>query len=385
VAEARRKLDAILRDFMARTAADPVIRDFAKGKNVTVRYFLPDVDLAFHMAFAGDVPSCAMGDPPHKPHLTLKMDAVVLDDVMMERIGGMKAAMSGLMAFSGNTMKAMGLQRIQKDLCRLYAESRAAIGGPGDLKGLAAAAVEAPAPSSAAAPAPQAPSVAQAVTAAPAFVRRKVGDERDDLVLAVEELYAAKLLTSTGGNVSVRRASHPDEMWITPSSLPKGHLEPEMMVRVSLLDGEAMDEDAAAPSSERLMHARIMAARPDVTAVIHSHGTQAFLLGVTGLPFVPVCTESAFVGELGRVPFIMPGSDELAETAVRILANGRAVLLLNHGALVAAPSLRRGVDLTKVIERTSEVVLTCAKLGVKPPVLPADLVATLRSLDNAVA
>jgi ribulose-5-phosphate 4-epimerase/fuculose-1-phosphate aldolase len=158
-----------------------------------------------------------------------------------------------------------------------------------------------------------------------------------------------------------------------------------MMVRVSLLDGEAMDEDAAAPSSERLMHARIMAARPDVTAVIHSHGTQAFLLGVTGLPFVPVCTESAFVGELGRVPFIMPGSDELAETAVRILANGRAVLLLNHGALVAAPSLRRGVDLTKVIERTSEVVLTCAKLGVKPPVLPADLVATLRSLDNAVA
>ncbi|MBM3957936.1 MAG: class II aldolase/adducin family protein, partial [Gemmatimonadetes bacterium] len=293
VQAARAKMEAILRDFLVRVDADPSIRGFAKGKAVTALYLIPDIDLSFHMAFEGDVPRSAMGRPAGKAQVSMKMNAEVLDAVFMERIGGMKAAMSGQLAFAGNTMKAMSLQRIQKDLCRLYAEARAAIGDPGDLTGLAAATAEAAAPATAAAPG--ATGQPQVVVAAPAVIRR-TGDERDELVAAVEELFAAKLLTSTGGNVSVRRASKPDEIWITPSALPKGALSPELMVRINL-EGEPLDEDAGAPSSERLMHARIMARRPDVNAVIHSHGTQTFLLGVTGLPFLPICTESAFLGD----------------------------------------------------------------------------------------
>jgi autoinducer 2 (AI-2) kinase len=389
VAEARRKMEAILADFLGRVDRDPAIRDFAHGKDVAVKYVLPDVGLTFYMAFKGE-PRSALGEAPEKPPLSLKMNAEILDAVFMERIGGMKAAMSGQMAFSGNTMKAMSLQRIQKDLCRLYAEARAAVGDPGDLTGLAA---EAAAPAAAAA-APAAPIASPASPAAapaagahlaapPTFVRKLAGDERDELVQVVEDLYSRGLLTATGGNISVRRASKPDELWITPSALPKGSLSPDLMVRINL-EGEPLDEDARAPSSERLMHARIMAARPDVSAVVHSHGTQAFLLGLTGLPWVPVCTESAFLGELGRVPFLMPGSDELADAAVKTLGQGRAILLLNHGALVATSSLKRGSDMTKTLERTSEVLLTCARLNVKPPALPADLVAQLASLAGSV-
>jgi len=384
VAEARRKVQAILADFVGRVDRDPAIRAFAKGKDVAVKYVLPDVDLTFHMVFK-ETPRSALGEPAEKPPVALKMNAEILDAVFMERIGGMKAAMSGQMAFSGNTMKAMSLQRIQKDLCRLYAEARAAAGDPGDLTGLAAEAA-APAPASSAAPAPgAAPASAAAgvvyVAAPPA--RKLVGDERDELVQVVEDMYARGLLTATGGNISVRRAAKPDELWITPSALPKGELSPDLMVRINL-EGEPLDEDARAPSSERLMHARIMAARPDVQAVIHSHGTQSFLLGLTGLPFVPVCTESAFLGDLGRVPFLMPGSDELADLAVQTLAAGRALLLLNHGALVAGTSLKRAADMTKTLERTAEVILTCAKLGTKPPAIPADVAAQLAALSNAV-
>lgn len=387
VAEARRKMEAILTDFVGRVDRDPSIRGFSKGKAVSVRYVIPDVDLTFYMAFQ-DEPRSALGEPPEKAPVSLKMNAEILDAVFMERIGGMKAAMSGQMAFSGNTMKAMSLQRIQKDLCRLYAEARAAIGDPGDLTGLAEASAQATADKAMTAAAPargaaQAGPGAQVLAAAPAFVRKLAGDERDELVQVVEDLYAAKLLTATGGNISVRRASKPDELWITPSALPKGSLSPDMMVRINL-EGEPLDDDARAPSSERLMHARIMAARPDVQAVIHSHGTQSFLLGLTGLPFVPVCTESAFIGDLGRVPFLMPGSDELADSALKILGNGRAILLLNHGALVAASSLKRGADMTKTLERTAEVILTCAKLGTTPPALPADVAAQLLSLANSV-
>jgi autoinducer 2 (AI-2) kinase len=382
VREARRKLEAILKDFLSRVDREPVMLDFAKSKTITVRYVIPDVGLTFHMAFEGGVVKSAMSEPAGKPQLTLKMNAEILDAVFMERIGGMKAAMSGQMAFSGNTMKAMSMQRIQKDFCRLYAEARAAIGDPGDLKGLEA---EAAAAAQTAVPAAvhAVPQTAPQVHAAPAAVRRLVGDERDEMVAAVEDLYAAKLITSTGGNISVRCSSNPKELWITPSALPKGALSPEMMVRINL-EGDPLDENAPPPSSERVMHARIMASRPEINAIIHSHGTQAFLLGVTGLPFAPVCTESAFVGDVGCVPFIMPGSDELAEAALKTLGKERAVLLLNHGLLVAATSLKRGVDQTKVIERTAEVLLTCAKLGVKPPRIPENVAAQLRDLAGSV-
>ncbi|MBI5526031.1 MAG: class II aldolase/adducin family protein, partial [Deltaproteobacteria bacterium] len=403
IADARRKMEAILRDFVARVDRDPSICEFAKGKNVTVRYVIPDVDLSFSMAFAENVPRSSLGDPAGKPQVTLKMNAEVLDGVFMERIGGMKAAMSGQLAFSGNTMKAMSLQRIQKDLCRLYAEARVAVGDPGDLTGLtthdATLRSTSPRPTthdSGLKTQDSGPS--GGIAAAPAIIHRigdgegtpsqrshriTVGDERDDLIMAVEELYNAGLLTSTGGNVSVRRAGKPDEAWITPSALPKGALDPRLMVRVNL-DGEGLDEDAKAPSSERLMHTRIMKLRPDINAVIHSHGIQAFLLGLAGLPFTPVCTESAFVGEMPRVPFHMPGSDELADAAVKALGKGRAVLLLNHGLLVAATSLRRGVDMTKIIERTAEVLLTCAKLGKQPPVIPADAREMLAGMGDLV-
>jgi ribulose-5-phosphate 4-epimerase/fuculose-1-phosphate aldolase len=67
-----------------------------------------------------------------------------------------------------------------------------------------------------------------------------------------------------------------------------------------------------------------------------------------------------------------------------MLGKGRAVLLVNHGALVAASSLRRGVDMTKIIERTAEVLLTCAKLGKQPSVIPADIIETLRGMGDLV-
>ncbi len=372
-------MQAIIESFLRRVVADEAIAAFSKNKKVTVRYQITDLPIGFHMCFVGHPVRCALGAPPHKPELTLKMKAQVFDDVMTERISGMKAAMSGQMAFSGNTMKAMSLQRIQKDLNRCYQAARDEVGDPGDLNALSSAEKKKVAIGTETAAAP-----IQAPAAAARPARSLVGDERDEMVTLVEELYGAGLLTSTGGNVSMRRASHPEQLWITPSAMPKGQLGPEMLVRVDL-EGEPLDDDSPAPSSERLMHCTVFRDRPDVHAVIHSHAPKTIALGLAGLPFLPISTEAAFFGEIPRVEFRMPGTEELAEAVAAVIGNGAAVMLLNHGLLVAGSSLRRAVDLTHIVEETSMAILDCHAVGRAPPVLPDDVLEMLRELGELIA
>ncbi|MGE0570459.1 MAG: NAD(P)-dependent oxidoreductase [Dehalococcoidia bacterium] len=370
----RRDIDyweRLFMNFLSGVAADEAVRRFASGKNVVVRYHVQDLDLVFHTGFTGDPPVTGMGEPATAPHLTLRMTSGVLDDVFMERISGMKAAMGGKMAFSGNTMRAMTLQRVQKDLNRVYRATRERMGEPPSTAGGERPGADQP-------PA-RAGGDVRRTAAEPSAGTAFVGDERDEMMALVNELFASHLLTSTGGNVSIRRPEHPDEAWITPSAMPKGHLSAEMLVRIGM-DGEALDDGALSPSSERLMHTAIYRARPEVQAVVHSHGPKGFALGLAGLPFLPVSTEAAFFGDLPRVPFTMPGTDELAEAAVTAMGNGNGVLLVNHGLLVAASSLRRAVDMTAVIEETAGALLDCHAAGRTPPVLPDDVVAQLREI-----
>ena len=248
-----------------------------------------------------------MGDPPQKPQVTLKMKADILDKLFTGRENGPKAAMSGKLSFIGDTIKAMSLQRLQKDFNRLYTEARAQVG---DLDALfARAANESPLAEQSSAPGSAC--YRRFKRKAPARRRIPVGDIRDEVIHTVEEMYTQGLITSTGGNISVRIPGK-DEVWITPNSSFKGALGPGMLVRVDL-EGNPIGDSHYAPSSERMLHCAMYRNKPEVIAVIHSHAPKATILGLAGLPFLPISTEAAFIGEIPRVPFIMPGTRELAD------------------------------------------------------------------------
>jgi autoinducer 2 (AI-2) kinase len=206
---------------------------------------------------------------------------------------------------------------------------------------------------------------------------------REEMVLVVNELYMTGLITATGGNVSARVPGG-GQVLITPSLLFKGDLRPDVLVCIDEA-GKRLDPNAMSPSSEWPMHCAIYQARPDVGAVIHAHAPQATILGLSDLPFLPISTEAVFVGDLPRVPFIMPGTTDLAQAVTDALGDGVAVLMQNHGLIVAASGLRQAATLSEIVERTAEVILGCYAVGKEPPTLPENVIPLLRQIGRMMA
>lgn len=359
----RDTLEEVLRRFCEKAVADPALREFAARRRVMTHYTMTDMGLEFYLGFQDGEVVAGLGAPPTPAEVRMKATAEVLDGILTGRISGQKAAMSGKLSFSGDVRTAMGVQRVQGDLIRLYTVAREEAGGV-DFAAVAAA----PSPAAPVAAAPPVPAGGE--------------DPRVEMVRAVGELYALQLITATGGNVSVRIEGR-DECWITPSQFYKGGLQPEMMVRIDF-EGNVL-EGTLAPSSEWALHTEIYRTRPEIRAVVHTHAPYATILGLSRLPFLPVTTEAAFLKELPVAPFVMPGTRELAKAAVAAMGQNPACILQNHGLVVAATSLRRACNLTEVIERTAQLIWGCYAVGRKPPVLPKEVLKTLRELGEMMA
>ncbi len=345
-------------------AKDDAVINFSKDQDVTLAFTAPDIGLNFYLGLNAGTVNAGLGEKADA-EVQLTMRAFILDGMFAGTTDAMDAAMNGEIAFVGDAAKAMTIQHLQDDMERIYGAVRAELGDPGDLQSI-------PQPGSGGAPA----------------IVQEVGEKdiRRELLETVNELYEHYIITATGGNVSVRNPDNPEECWITPSQVFKGDLTPELMVRISL-EGKPLDPGSRSPSSEWGFHTLTLKKKPKANAVIHAHAPNATILANCGIPFLPISSDAAFFGDIQRIPFTMPGSDELAELVSDALIDEWAVFMENHGIVVAGKSLRRASDMAQIIERTAEVILGCYQAtGGKPPkVLPQEAVDLFRSMADIVA
>jgi len=134
-------------------------------------------------------------------------------------------------------------------------------------------------------------------------------------------MLAGGLVRGTEGNVSARAG---ELVAVSPTSLAYDTLRPE---DVSLVTETGELVDGREPSVELPLHLTVLAARPDVGAVVHTHSPHA-----TARPVVPVAN--------GR-----SGTAELGAAVVAAAGDGDAVVMLDHGPVCF------GADLAEALER----------------------------------
>ena len=184
---------------------------------------------------------------------------------------------------------------------------------------------------------------------------------RADIVEVGRRMYARGYTASNDGNISVRLG--PDRLLMTPKSVCKGFMTPDMMC-ITDLEGHKIQGDRD-PSSETLMHLEVYRQRPDVQAVVHAHPPTATGFAVAGIPL-----DRAVLAEvlttLGSIPiaeYATPSTQELPEAVRKYIKAHDGMLLANHGALTVGADLFAAYYKMETIEHFAKISLVARMLG----------------------
>lgn len=206
-------------------------------------------------------------------------------------------------------------------------------------------------------------------------------EAKQQIVQIVNELYAEGLLTATGGNVSAL-AAEPGTIWITPTRLFKGGLREADLVRI---DGTgAIVEGERVPSIEWRMHFASYAARPGCSGAIHTHAPIATAFAITNQVFPPINTDAVLLRDTAVVPWIMPGTKELADAVGVALERSPGCFLQNHGLMTVGRDLRRAATVAAMLEETAKILLYCKQFGGEMTVIPPAGIEQLADLEDFI-
>lgn len=188
---------------------------------------------------------------------------------------------------------------------------------------------------------------------------------REAIMRWSRSLFERRFTMGSSGNISVRLD---DGYIVTPTNCCLGFLEPEALSRLDL-SGAHVSGDA--PSKELPLHLAFYEARPAARAVVHLHSTYATALSCLAdvdqadalSPITPYA-----VMRLGKVPVIAykrPGSPDIAPLIREKAADHSAVLLANHGPVVAAPTLEAAIYAIEELEETAKLLILTRGMKVR--------------------
>lgn len=197
---------------------------------------------------------------------------------------------------------------------------------------------------------------------------------RELICTLAKSMFDRGLTGGSTGNISARL---PDGgLLVSPTGSSFGRLDPARLAR---FDAAGRHVGGDQPTKEMPLHAAFYDTRSAAGAVVHLHSCHAVALSM--LPgadpdnFLPPLTPYAIM-QLGKVkllPIFRPGDPAMGE-AVRGLAGKRsAVMLANHGPVVAGKDVEAACNAIEELEATARLALLTRGLG--PRMLDAAQVA----------
>lgn len=200
---------------------------------------------------------------------------------------------------------------------------------------------------------------------------------REQLVMFGQSLYQRGYAHGSSGNLSARLA---DGLLVTPTNSCLGRLDP---ARISKLDLEGRPVSGDAPSKEGFLHLAMYQERPSAQGIVHLHCTHCVALSCleherTDDLLPPITAYYVMrIRRLPLVPYYRPGDRALADAVREKAQKHHAVLLANHGPVVAGKSLEDAVYNAEEMEETAKLFFLL--LGQRTRLLDAAKIADLEA------
>ena len=193
-----------------------------------------------------------------------------------------------------------------------------------------------------------------------------LGAAAEEIATTGASIFARGLTPGRTGNLSCRIG---DEIVVTPTGVSLGSLDPRQLAVIDL-DGRPLR--GGLPTKEAAVHAALYRARPTARAVVHLHSTHAVAVSCladtderSALP--PLTAYFALrVGRLPLVPYFAPGDPSLSIAVEEMARDHHALLLANHGSVVAEDDLLSAADAAEEIEETARLALLLQDRPTRP-------------------
>jgi 3-dehydro-4-phosphotetronate decarboxylase len=192
-----------------------------------------------------------------------------------------------------------------------------------------------------------------------------------------KSLFERGLTFGSSGNISVKVE---DGWLLTPTNVSMGSLDP---ARLSKLDDSGRHVGGDKPTKETFLHMGMYRRRETAGAVVHLHSTYSVAVscldGLDPRDVIPPITAYYVmrVGVLPLVPYYRPGDQALGPAVEALADRHHAVLLANHGPVVAGTTLETAVYAIEELEETAKLFLLLHGRAVRP--LTAEQVADLKA------
>ncbi|WP_146346911.1 3-oxo-tetronate 4-phosphate decarboxylase [Falsiphaeobacter marinintestinus] len=200
--------------------------------------------------------------------------------------------------------------------------------------------------------------------------------QRDEIARLAKSLFERGLTFGSSGNISVRL----DDGWLmTPTGSSMGAIDP---ARISKLDLRGTHISGDKPTKESFLHTAMYDQRPNAGAIVHLHSTHSVAVSclhdIDHNNVLPPLTAYYVmrIGTLPLIPYFAPGDMDLARAVSEMANRHHAVLLANHGPVVAGKSLSDAVYATEELEETAKLFLALQGMRTRP--LTDDQVTDLR-------
>lgn len=179
----------------------------------------------------------------------------------------------------------------------------------------------------------------------------KANNLKKEVVFYSNLLDEKGLVNTLEGNISILDRET-GELYITPSGIRKRFLNEDLIAVMK--DGEQIG-GSAKRSSEYLLHAAALKARPDCSAVVHVHSPYLTAYAYCGQSIRLKCsaTFSLVFEEIPCLPYGETGTIHIADGIEDAIKDHDLVLLGNHGCVAVGKTME---DAVKLVETAEEVL-----------------------------